>query len=492
MNERQATAAIGKTRAETGRVRVRAKDSGGPGDRRPDRTAGLTLGPRIARLARLVLLVAPLLALPDGSLAEAQSREEKVRADRKKVEAEGFWIYNDLARGFAEAKRTGKPLLVVLRCIPCEECVKLDDELVDRDPVLRPLMEKFVCVRQVSTNGLDLATFQFDTDQSFAVFLLNADGAIYGRFGTRSHRTQWDGDVSLDGLAKALRGALDLHADYPRNRESLAGKRGPAPEFASPEKFPSLQGKYQATLAAQGAIVPSCIHCHQIGDAERDLARERKQPLPDERLFPFPHPTTIGLTLDPEEQASTTAVAAGSAAERAGLRAGDQIERMAGQPLLSIADLQWVLHRTPATGGRIPVVVRRGEQRVELTLTLDDGWRRAGDLSWRASTWGLRRMATGGLVLEPASADQRAKLELPPEAMALLVKYAGEYGPHAAGKQAGFRKGDVIVEFDGRTDLRRESDLLRHGLQQRRVGERVEVKVWRDGRTETFKLPMQP
>ena len=46
--------------------------------------------------------------------------------------------------------------------------------------------------------------FQFDTDQSFAVFLLNADGTIYGRFGTRSHRTEWYGDVSVDGLAKAL------------------------------------------------------------------------------------------------------------------------------------------------------------------------------------------------------------------------------------------------------------------------------------------------
>ena len=64
----------------------------------------------------------------------------------------------------------------------------LDDELVDTDPAIRPLLEKFVCVRQVATNGLDLRLFQFDTDQSFAVFMLNADGTIYGRFGTRSHR----------------------------------------------------------------------------------------------------------------------------------------------------------------------------------------------------------------------------------------------------------------------------------------------------------------
>lgn len=30
----------------------------------------------------------------------------------------GAWIYDDLPAGFAEAARTGKPLLVVLRCVP--------------------------------------------------------------------------------------------------------------------------------------------------------------------------------------------------------------------------------------------------------------------------------------------------------------------------------------------------------------------------------------
>ena len=89
----------------------------------------------------------------------AQSREQKVRGDKSKFEAAGFWIYNDLAKGYAEAKQTGRPLLVVLRCIPCEHCVKLDDELVEQDQKLRPLLEKFVRVRVVSANGLDLSLF---------------------------------------------------------------------------------------------------------------------------------------------------------------------------------------------------------------------------------------------------------------------------------------------------------------------------------------------
>ena len=59
---------------------------------------------------------------------ERKTRDQMVREDREKVTTEGFWIYNDLAHAFDVAKESGKPLLVVLRCIPCEECVKLDDE----------------------------------------------------------------------------------------------------------------------------------------------------------------------------------------------------------------------------------------------------------------------------------------------------------------------------------------------------------------------------
>ena len=128
------------------------------------------------------------LALLAAAAAAQPTREEKVRGDKTKVEAGGKWIYNDVPKAFAEAKKTGKPIVAVLRCLPCEECVKLDDDLIDADERIQPLLEKFVPLRIVSTNGLDLALFQFDTDQSFAVFFFRVDGAIYGRFGTRSHR----------------------------------------------------------------------------------------------------------------------------------------------------------------------------------------------------------------------------------------------------------------------------------------------------------------
>ena len=91
------------------------------------------------------------------------------------------------------------------------------------------------------------------------------------------------------------------------------------------------------------------MHCHQIREAERAVYRSGGEPIPDEVLFPYPDPSVLGLTMDPKEMATITGVAAGSVADRAGLRAGDEIVTLAGQPLLSIADLQWVLQNTPAT-----------------------------------------------------------------------------------------------------------------------------------------------
>ncbi|TVP99672.1 MAG: PDZ domain-containing protein [Planctomycetaceae bacterium] len=440
----------------------------------------------------LLLAIVWIGITPPAIAQEKKTREQKVREDRERVEAEGFWIYNDLERGFAEAERTDKPLLVVLRCIPCEECVKLDDDLVDRDPVVRPLLEQFVCVRIVSTNGLDLGLFQYDTDQSFAAFMLNADRTIYGRFGTRSHQSEWVGDVSLPGLAKALQGALVLHQDLSRYRETLAGKRGPAPKFTAPERYPSLEGKYTSQLARTGNVVQSCIHCHQIGDAERDWYRSQGQPIPDEVLYPYPHPKSIGLILDPEERAKVEGVTEDSIAAAAGLLPGDEILRMNGQPLLSIADVQWVLHGIDNSGGRIVADLRRDGQPKRLTIDLPADWRSADDISWRVTSWGLRRMALGGLYLEELSDERRQEAGIDDDRMALRVKHVGEYGAHAAAKQAGFRKEDVVIAYDGDDRRLREGDLLRAGVQRHRPGDRVAATVLRDGKRLELRIPIQP
>lgn len=421
----------------------------------------------------------------------AQTRDEMVREDRRKVTEDGFWIYNDLPMAFAEAKETGKPILVVLRCIPCHECVKLDDDLVDKDPVIRPLLDQFVCARQVSTNGLDLTLFQYDTDQSFAVFMLNADGTIYGRFGTRSHRTEWLGDVSLEGLAAALQSALRLHQGYPGNRELLAGKNGGNPEVASPEKYPSLAGKFTDALNYQGDVAKSCIHCHQIGEAQREYYWRRGKAIPEQILFPYPHPKSLGLILDPKQCATVKSIEPDSIAEASGLKPGDAIESLAGQAPLSIADVQWVLHQADGNGDSIPMKITRGGQSLDLRLDLELGWRRNGDLSWRTTSWGYRRMVSGGLRLAEIDEEKRAELDFPDDGMALLVTHVGQYGAHAAAKKAGFRKGDILVSYDGQDDLLSESALFAHALENHRAGDHVLTTVVRNGKQIELTMPIQ-
>lgn len=436
-------------------------------------------------------IVLPVLFLASVSIVSGQTRDQKVRADKEKVVSEGFWIYNDLDAATEKAKRTGKPMLVVLRCIPCEECVKLDDDLVDKDPVIRPLLEQFVCVRQVSTNGLNLDLFQYDTDQSFAIFMLNANGTIYGRFGTRSHRTHWFGDVSLKGLAKTLQAGLDLHSGYPANRETLAGKRGEPLEFGSPEKYPSLKEKYTDQLNYSGDVVRSCIHCHQIGDARRELHWSRGEPIPDTMLFPYPHPKSLGLILDPDQLATVKEVKEDSIASQAGFRKDDRIISLAGQPMLSIADVQWVLNGVPAEGGELTAKIERDGKTGVTRLKLTPGWRQLGDISWRVSTWPLRRMVTGGLVLQPLSQDERAEAGVRDGTTALLVKHVGQYGPHSAGKRAGFREGDIVTGYDGKNDLLTEADLMRHAINHHRIGDKVSVTVKRGDQETSLKLPVQ-
>lgn len=427
-------------------------------------------------MQRLIAIIGILCLCP--MVSEAQERELKVRGDKKKVEGDGYWIYNDLSGGIERAKESKKPLLVVFRCVPCEACAQLDEDVVQRDPQVRELLDKFVCVRIVHANGMNLSQFQFDYDQSWAAFFLNADMTIYGRYGTRSHQTESKDDVSLEGFAKALTGALELHADFPKNKSALAAKRGPDSDIKVPEQFPSLKGKYGAKLDYEGKVVQSCIHCHQVGEALRLVARSSSKPVSEKVLYPYPNPKILGLVLDPKERAKVRQIATGSSAEHDGFRTGDEIVTLAGQPMLSIADVQWVLHHAGETAKLTTEVLRNG-QKHSLTLTLSKGWRQQDDISWRATSWDLRRMTLGGMRLESLPEDKRLELKIPPKELGLFAKWVGQYNEHAIAKRAGFLKDDVILAVDGDRSPITESELMAKLMQSKRPGDKITMTVLR-------------
>ena len=351
-------------------------------------------------------------------------------------------------------------------------------------------MDRFVCVRLVQANALDLTLFQFDYDLTFAVFFMNADRTIYGRYGSRSDRRDATRDVSIDGFRQALLAALDLHKRYPANRASLAGKQPKPTRFKVPDEYPFLHGRYQPKLDYEGKVVQSCMHCHQVRESERRLFRNEKGPIPDDVLFPYPMPDTVGLSLDPKEAARVKNVAAGSAAERAGFQTGDRILGLDGQPILSIADVQWVLHNAGAPAA-IKAQVGRGQGRKALELRLAPDWRHGSDIAWRVSSWDLRRMAAGGLLLEDATADERRKAKLSENDLALRVNHVGEYGEHELAKKAGFKKDDILVSVAGQAKRMTESQLLGYLLRNKMPGEKIAVTVLRSGERLDLELPMQ-
>ncbi len=357
--------------------------------------------------------------------------------------------------------------------------------------MLKDLLDQFICVRLVKANGLDLRLFQFDYDLTFAAFFLNGDGAIYGRYGSRSEQKNAAKDISLEGLRKALAAALTLHRDYPKNAAALAGKRGPAPKYAVPEQMPPLTSRhYTAQLDYNGKLAASCIHCHMVGDAERKMFRDAAKPIPDDLLFSYPMPSLVGLELDPKEIARVTRVLPGSPAARAGFQSGDEIATVQGQPIISIADIQWVLQHAGDSDQLKTGVVRNGQPK-ELTLSLGSGWRRGNDFAWRTTTWDLRRMAFGGLVLEDLPDENRADAGLTKDALALRVKYVGQYGDHAAGKRAGFQKDDILVSVDGKNDRMSEALAIAYLVQNKKPGDRVPIQVLRGKERLTLDLPLQ-
>jgi len=227
-----------------------------------------------------------------------------------------------------------------------------------------------------------------------------------------------------------------------------------------------------------------------VGDAFRAHYRSRTLAIPEEWIYPQPSIETLGLTLASGDPARVEKVAADSVAAGAGLRAGDRLESLQGQPLISIADVSWVLHRAPANG-ELAAVVRRDEKPVGVTLPLPAGWRARSDISQRVGTWPMRAMALGGLSLEDMDGAARRERGLAPDQLALRVTHVGEYGEHAVAKNAGFVPGDILVRVGDMAGRLSESALIGRLLQERRPGDRVPVEVLRGRRRLPLPLAQQ-
>lgn len=394
------------------------------------------------------------------------------------------WIYNDLEKARAEARTSNKPIFVTFRCVPCKSCSSFDAEVAQGSELIAMLAKtSFVALRQVEMKSVDLTQFQFDHDLNWAAMFINADGTVYGRYGTQSAQGP-DAYNSTESLEKAMLRVLALHAGYPKNAQALAGKTPPLKPYKTALEMPGLDRR--ETLRGQTER-GNCIHCHNVHDAENNTHHAAGLSK-DKYIYRYPLPDNLGLHIDPRDGLKVERVEAGSPAARAGLRAGDEVTHFDGQPAISIADMQWVLHQLPYGDASVDITAKRAEKAQNFTVKMAAGWRKS-DISWRGSMWSLR--PSPGFWAPLLKEEEVKAANLPPGTLALRVHVLDSKQPQGkAALGAGLKLKDVIVGLEGKPWTMTSVDFHVYVRMNYRKGDLLPLTVWRDGQKQEVKVPL--
>ena len=432
-------------------------------------------------LPLLILLAAAPPALSPDRKIGIEGLQEKLQD----LDVGVNWIYDDLKYAQEQGRKTGKPLLVTFRCVPCEACKGFDARVRKNDPEIGDLLKRFVTLRLVQMKGVDLGTFQFDYDQSWAAFFMNADGTIYGRYGTPVK----DDPMAYNSMAsfkKAMERALALHQNYPSIKNLLAGKQGKKVPYARPELIPALKGKYEGPTARD-----NCIHCHMINDGYQKTEQEEGRWKKEDFIKRYPLPENAGMIMEVDEGIRVKSVIPGSAAARAGIRPGDWIRGLDGQPVLSQADIQWVFHNAgdtaeiPVVLSRVPSPSGRGEGGIEAVLRLSGSWK-IRDSAWRPSLWSLHPQEN--FWAPELSEEEKRQETVMRGRLALRVKWIPK---ESSANAAGLKEGDLIVSVDGSTKAKTARELAYYVRFEKKVGDILELRVRRGGHDLTLKQKLE-
>jgi membrane-associated protease RseP (regulator of RpoE activity) len=309
-------------------------------------------------------------------------------------------------------------------------------------------------VRLVRIDFADLSLFEFDYDLTWFVFFLGADETIYGRYGGRDAKGP-DERNSLAGLRYAMTAAADAH----RTRSNEA-----------PPKRTSKKIHDYPEAKSYGA---SCIHCHQVNEimraqAKKDGTWKRSQ------LWVYPLPDNLGIILAKDQGDLAAKIHDGSPAAKAGIKAGDRIERIGETAIHSFADAQHALHHAPLVGD-LPIRWQRGGVSMKGDLVLAEGWKKT-NLTWRPSLFDI--LPSFPLFGNDLNAKEKQSLGL--AANRLAFRHARKLP--AAAVQAGMQEGDVIVGIDGQTMEMSSDDFLAHIRRNYLVNDRVTINVLREGK----------
>jgi serine protease Do len=310
---------------------------------------------------------------------------------------------------------------------------------------------------------MDLNLFQFDYDLTWAVFFLNADETIYGRFGGRDS-TGADSRNTLAGLRYALTKALERH-------EATKDQK-PTPRNQTIQKAEDYP-------AAKRLRRNDCIHCHQVKEFQRDLLQKSGK-WDREEIWTYPLPENLGISLDKEQGDQIKSILPKSVAEKTGLLSGDVIQSLNGYSVASFADAQFALHQAPKSG-EIPIRWTRKGKEMNGKLELSESWRKT-NVTWRPSLLDiLPSFPFSGDDLTP---EEKKALGLNEKRVALQQdKFV-----HSTLKVIGLQAKDVIIGINDEIFEGNRKEFLGHIRKNFLVGDKITLNVLRNGKR--FDLPM--
>lgn len=357
----------------------------------------------------------------------------------------------DLADALREARVQGRLLFVTMRCLPCKQCSAFDKNVLEGGPELDPLLRQFITVRLTDAQAIDFRIFPAEGFQDFDLswwgWFLSPDGKVYGVFGGRDEVSD-ETRISVPALAATLQRVLAHHYDPRRSDWDVDG---PAPDLSGAPKTPKDQPGYASWIgrAGQEAKKQACVHCHQVGEILRQPAIDMKTFDKRRDLEIWPLPENVGLTVDRDHGLRVTKVTRGSPAEKAGVRAGDELGAAGGRRLFSQADLRAALHRGPRAAGAIDVAWLRDGKVHSGALRVEGGWRRTV-LDWRMS------VSQGNVGADPTSffplplnTGRRKARGIADGTMAVEPYMADK--PSGRAYEAGLRRDDAITAVDGQS-----------------------------------------
>lgn len=327
--------------------------------------------------------------------------------------------------------------------------------------------------------GVDLNVYRFDYDLTFAALLMNADGTVYRTYAGRDSSSALS-HLSLPGFVRVLNETLQDHDEYVKNPRPPRRKKK-----RTIEQIPRWAREIKNGKARD------CYHCHMVYEGRIEDLQERRR-WTREQAWLWPDPVQLGLTLDRDDQTLVKQVARGSVADKAGVEAGHHITGIGGRSVRTFGDVQRVLHETSGGSTRLALGFKSDREAWTKTLRLPKGWKEPTPLvySWRGSKWSLSpKPGFGG---KPLDAAEKKALGLPEDHFAFRVNYLVTWGPNRQtghnARQAGIRKGDVIVSVAGKHDFRDMNHYHAWFRLTQKVGTRVPVERIRNGKRETLQL----